>query len=473
MKPFIHDDFILQTETAKKLYHEAAADMPIMDYHCHLSPQEIAEDKTWETITDIWLGGDHYKWRAMRTNGEAEAYCTGDASDWEKFEAFVRTLENSYRNPLYHWSHLELSRYFGINEILTLDNARAVYDHCNELLKKPEFSARGLVKRSNVKLICTTDDPIDDLRWHKQIREDDSFDCVVLPAWRPDKAMAVDNPTVFGEYLEALAKVCDTDVTDYAGFMAALQERHDVFHAEGCRLSDHGLDRFFAEPTTEEEAAAIFSKVTTGTELTEEEVIAFKSRMMLEFGRMDHSKGWVQQFHVGALRNNNKRLFDLVGPDTGFDSIGDEPLGNDLSSFLDQLDSTNQLAPTILYNLNPRDNHLMATMIGNFQDGSRPGKMQWGSGWWFLDQKDGMEAQIEILSQLGLLSQFVGMLTDSRSFLSYTRHEYFRRILCNMLGNDIENGLLPHDLEPAKKMIRNICFNNAANYFEFGVAPVN
>ena len=472
MTPYLHDDFILQTETAKTLYHEYAKDMPIMDYHCHLSPQEIAEDKRWETLTEIWLGGDHYKWRAMRTNGVTEEFCTGDASDWEKFEAWVGTLENCTRNPLYHWSHLELSRYFGITEVLTLKNARAVYDRANELLATPEFSARKLIERSNVKLVCTTDDPIDDLRWHKQIREDESFDVTVLPAWRPDKAMAVDNLETFGAYLEALAKVAEMDILNFADFMKALQSRHDFFHAEGCRLSDHGTERFFAESYTQDEIDEIFSLVLRGEELTHQQVLTFKSCMMIEFGRMDHAKGWVQQYHVGALRNNSTRLFNALGPDVGFDSIGDQPLGDDLSTFLDRLDQTNQLAPTILYNLNPRDNHLMATMIGNFQDGSRPGKMQWGSGWWFLDQKHGMEEQMEILSQLGLLSQFVGMLTDSRSFLSYTRHEYFRRILCNMLGDDVEKGLVPNDIEKLGEMVRNISFNNAATYFDFGIEPV-
>lgn len=471
MKPFIHDDFLLQTETAKRLYHDFAEKMPIIDYHCHLSPQEIAEDQRWETITQIWLGGDHYKWRAMRTNGVSEDYCTGDAGDWEKFEKFVETLEASYRNPLYHWSHLELSRYFGIKEVLTLENAREVYDKCNALLATPEFSARGLIRKSGVKVICTTDDPVDDLCWHRQIRED-GFETIVLPAWRPDKAMAVENLKTFGAYLQQLAVVSDSEISDFTSFMQILKSRHDFFHAEGCRLSDHGLDRFYASDYTVEEIEKIFGQILRAEDLHEEQINQFKSCMLVEFGKMDHARGWVQQFHVGALRNNNSRLFEAVGPDTGFDSIGDERLGTNLSRFLDRLDETDQLSPTILYNLNPRDNHVMATMIGNFQDGSRPGKMQHGSGWWFLDQKHGMEQQIEILSQLGLLSRFVGMLTDSRSFLSYTRHEYFRRILCNILGKDVEQGLLPDDTKRLGAMVEDICFNNAARYFDFGVSPL-
>ncbi len=471
MKPFIHDDFILQTETAKRLYHDFAETMPIIDYHCHLSPQEIAEDKRWETLTQIWLGGDHYKWRAMRSNGITEEYCTGDADDWSKFEKWVETLEACYKNPLFHWSHLELSRYFGIDDILTLDNAREVYDKCNALLASPDFSARGLIRKSGVKVICTTDDPIDDLHWHRQIRED-GFETKVLPAWRPDKAMAVENASGFKAYVAKLAEAANLEITDFDSFMAALKARHDFFHAEGCRLSDHGLNRFYAADYGMDEIKSIFSRVMAGESVSELEDDKFKSCMMVEFGIMDHSRGWVQQFHVGALRNNSSRLFEELGPDVGFDSIGDERLGNQLSKFLDRLDSNDQLAPTILYNLNPRDNHLMGTMIGNFQDGSRPGKMQHGSGWWFLDQKHGMEQQMEILSQLGLLSRFVGMLTDSRSFLSYTRHEYFRRILCNMLGNDVEQGLLPADMKRLGAMVQDICYNNAANYFDFGVSPL-
>jgi glucuronate isomerase len=472
MSSFIHDDFVLQNETARRLYHEHAESMPIIDYHCHLSPQEIAEDKRWENLTQIWLYGDHYKWRAMRTNGVSEEYCTGGASDWEKFEKWVETLEVCFRNPLYHWSHLELKRYFGIDELLTSKNAKEVWDRANAKLAESEFSARGLITMSNVKVVCTTDDPVDDLRWHRQIRQD-GYEVKVLPAWRPDKAMAVENGAGFRAYSEQLAKAADMQITDFASFMAALQQRHDFFHAEGCRLSDHGIGRFHASAYADEEIPGLFTQIAGGGELTAQDVEKFKSCMLVEFGKMDHAKGWVQQYHYGAIRNNNSRLFAELGPDTGFDSIGDFTVAEDMSRFLDRLDRTNQLSPTILYNLNPRDNHLLGTMIGNFQDGSRPGKMQHGSGWWFLDQKHGMEQQIEILSQLGLLGRFVGMLTDSRSFLSYTRHEYFRRILCNILGNDVENGLLPDDQEALGKMVRNICYNNAAEYFDFGVEPLS
>lgn len=470
MTDFIHDDFVLQTETARRLYHDHAKDMPIIDYHCHLSPQEIAEDQRWDTITQIWLGGDHYKWRAMRTNGVSERFCTGEASDWEKFEKFVETLDACYRNPLYHWSHLELKRYFGISELLTSENAREMYEACNAKLREPGFSARGLIRQSRVKVVCTTDDPVDDLRWHRKIRED-GFETRVLPAWRPDKAMAIEAGGVYREYLKTLAEASGVEIVDYDSFLRALKQRHDFFHDEGCRLSDHGIERFHAAEYTDAEIRRIFDLVLQGGVVDGDAVEKFKSCMLLEFGRMDHARGWVQQYHYGAMRNNNSRLFASLGPDTGFDSIGDYQTGTEMSRFLDRLDRTNQLAPTILYNLNPRDNHLVSTMIGNFQDGSRPGKIQHGSGWWFLDQKHGMEQQMEILSQLGLLSRFVGMLTDSRSFLSYTRHEYFRRILCNLLGNDVEQGLLPAEMERLGMMVRDICYNNAARYFDFGVDP--
>ncbi len=470
MKSFIHDDFLLQNDFGRKLYHDYARPMPILDYHCHLSPKEIADDQRWDTLSQIWLGGDHYKWRAMRTNGVSEEYCTGKAGDWEKFEKWAETLPNCLRNPLYHWSHLELTRYFGIRDLLSPANARSVYDRANRRLAESDFSARGLIRRSNVAVICTTDDPVDDLAHHRRIRED-GFATKVLPAWRPDKAMAAENPAVFSAYLDTLAATADVDIRDFDAFLAALRIRHDFFHAEGCRLSDHGIEEFYAEEATDAETRAQFDALRAGRSLSPLEVRQFKSRMLYEFGIMDHAKGWVQQFHYGALRNNNSRLFKQLGPDTGFDSIGDFTVGKSLSRFLDRLDASNQLAPTILYNLNPRDNHLLGTMLGNFQDGSRPGKIQHGSGWWFLDQKDGMEAQLETLSQLGLLSRFVGMLTDSRSFLSYTRHEYFRRILCNLLGDDVEKGLIPNDEGLLGGMVRDICFNNAARYFDFGVSP--
>jgi len=466
MKPFMDEDFLLQTETAQRLYHEHAAKMPIFDYHCHINPKDIADDRKFNTITEIWLAGDHYKWRAMRTNGINEKYCTGDGSDWEKFEKWAETVPQTLRNPLYHWTHLELKKFFGINEVLSPKNARTIYDACNEKLHTPEYSCRNIIRMANVHTICTTDDPIDSLEYHQKIKAD-GFEVAVLPAWRPDKSMMVDDPAFYNNYINQLASVSEMEITSFGHLIIALNKRHYFFHMNGCRLSDHGLDTAFAEDFTADEIDAIFTKVRTGFSLTLKEILKFKSCMLYEFGRMDHSRGWAQQFHIGALRNNNTRLFNQVGADTGFDSIGDMPIAEPLSKFLNRLDAENKLCKTVLYNLNPRDNELYATMIGNFQDGSVPGKIQYGSGWWFLDQKDGMEKQINALSNLGLLSRFVGMLTDSRSFLSYVRHEYFRRTLCNIIGNDVENGEIPNDMELLGKMVENICFNNAKNYFNF------
>ncbi len=466
MKKFMGKNFLLQTKTAKKLYHNHAANMPIFDYHCHISPKEIAEDKQFENITQIWLYGDHYKWRGMRTNGVDEKYCTGNASDWEKFEKWAETVPMAIRNPLFHWTHLELKKFFGITKILSPATAKEIWDGCNAKLQTPEYSCRNIIRMANVHTICTTDDPIDSLEYHQQIKED-GFEVKVLPAWRPDKAMMVENHEAFNQYVDKLGEAADVEITTFADFMDALDNRHQFFHDNGCRLSDHGVETVIAEDYTEEEISAIFSKVRKGGDLAEGEVAKFKSCMLYEFGIMDHSRGWAQQFHIGALRNNSTRLFNKLGPDTGFDSIGDFEVGKPLSKLLNRLDLENQLAKTILYNLNPCDNELLATMIGNFQDGSVAGKMQFGSGWWFLDQKDGMEKQMNALSNLGLLSRFVGMLTDSRSFLSYTRHEYFRRTLCNLLGKDVENGEIPNDMELLGKMVEDICFNNAKNYFNF------
>lgn len=460
------ENFLLQTETAQRLYHEHAARMPIFDYHCHINPKDIAEDRRFNTITEIWLAGDHYKWRGMRTNGVAEKYCTGDASDWEKFEKWAETVPNTLRNPLYHWTHLELKKFFGIDEVLSPKNARAIYDACNAKLQAPEYSCRNIIRMANVHTICTTDDPIDSLEYHQKIKAD-GFEVNVLPAWRPDKAMMVDHPITYNQYVNQLAAVSNMEIKTFDDLMIALNKRHLFFHENGCRLSDHGLDTAYAEDYTADEIDAMFLKVRVGYRLTTREINKFKSCMLYEFGRMDHLRGWTQQFHIGALRNNNTRLFNALGPDTGFDSIGDKPVAEPLSKLLDRLDTENKLCKTILYNLNPRDNELYATMIGNFQDGSVPGKIQYGSGWWFLDQKDGIEKQIDALSNLGLLSRFVGMLTDSRSFLSYTRHEYFRRILCNILGNDAENGEIPNDMELLGQMVENISFNNAKEYFNF------
>ena len=466
MKPFMDENFLLHTETAQKLYHEHAAKMPIFDYHCHINPKDIADDRMFKSITEIWLAGDHYKWRGMRTNGVDERFCTGDASDWEKFEKWAETVPQTLRNPLYHWTHLELKKFFGINEVLSPKNARQIFDACNAKLQTSEYSCRGIIRMANVHTICTTDDPIDNLQYHQQIKAS-GFEVAVLPAWRPDKAMMVDDPTFFNAYINQLAAVAEMTITTFADLMTALDKRHQYFHENGCRLSDHGLDTAFAEEYTAKEIRAIFTKVRSGSKLTLEEILKFKSCMLYEFGVMDHSRGWTQQLHIGALRNNNTRLFNKLGPDTGFDSIGDKPVAEPLSKLLNKLDTEDKLCKTVLYNLNPADNELYATMIGNFQDGSVPGKMQWGSGWWFLDQKDGMEKQIQALSNLGLLSRFVGMLTDSRSFLSYTRHEYFRRTLCNILGNDVENGEIPNDMELLGQMVENISFNNAKNYFNF------
>lgn len=460
MKPFMDENFLLHTETAQKLYHEHAAKMPIFDYHCHINPKDIAEDRRFNTITEIWLAGDHYKWRGMRTNGIDEKYCTGDASDWEKFEKWAETVPQTLRNPLFHWTHLELKKFFGINEVLSPKNARAIYDTCNAKLQTPEYSCRGIIRMANVHTICTTDDPVDNLQYHQQIKAS-GFEVAVLPAWRPDKAMAVEQPISYNQYINQLAAVSEMEIKTFDDLMIALNKRHRYFHENGCRLSDHGLDTAFADDYTADEIDAMFIKIRVGYRLTSREIQKFKSCMLYEFGRMDHSRGWAQQFHIGALRNNNTRLFNQLGPDTGFDSIGDKPVAEPLSKLLNRLDTEDKLCKTVLYNLNPSDNELYATMIGNFQDGSVAGKMQWGSGWWFLDQKDGMEKQINALSNLGLLSRFVGMLTDSRSFLSYTRHEYFRRTLCNILGNDVENGEIPNDMELLGQMVENISFNNA------------
>jgi len=467
---FITSDFLLETKPARRLYHEYAEDMPIIDYHCHLPPAEIAVNKRWENITQVWLNGDHYKWRAMRANGVAEQYCTGNASDWAKFEKWAETMPYLLRNPLYHWAHMELKRYFGISDrLLSPQTAKGIWDECNRKLASPAFSARGLMKQSKVVLVCTTDDPTDSLEHHIAIAKDKSFGIQVLPTWRPDKGIAVEVPATFNAWLDKLAAAADVDIRTFDSFTDALRKRHNFFHKNGCRLSDHGLETAYAEDYTEAEIKSIFGKMRSGKRLECDEILKFKSAMLHEFGVMDHKKGWVQQYHFGPLRNNNVRMFKAVGPDTGFDSIGDAPIGRPLSKFLGRLDSTNQLAKTILYNINPRDNALMVTMAGNFQNGSVPGKIQFGSGWWFLDQKDGMERQIEDLSQMGLLSRFVGMLTDSRSFLSYVRHDYFRRVLCNILGNDIVRGLIPNDMTLVGGMVGDICYNNAASYFGFDV----
>jgi glucuronate isomerase len=467
MKPFMDEDFLLHSETARKLYHDHAAKMPIFDYHCHISPKEIADDKRFDNMTQIWLNGDHYKWRAMRTNGINERFCTGDASDWEKFEKWAETVPYTLRNPLYHWTHLELRNPFGIKTLLNPKSAKAIWENCNEQLNSEGFSCRGIIKKANVHTICTTDDPVDTLEYHSAIKKS-GFKVNVLPAWRPDAAMIADDPALFNSYVDKLEAAANCSIADFDQFLAAIDKRHLFFHENGCRLSDHGLDTIYAADYTDEQITNIFSKVRGGHHLTQEEINKFKSVMLYEFGVMDHKRGWTQQYHLGALRNNNSRLFNLLGPDKGFDSIGDLEIAKPLSKLLNKLDSQDKLTKTILYNLNPRDNDMIASMIGNFQDGTIPGKLQYGSGWWFLDQKNGMENQMNSLSNLGLLSRFVGMLTDSRSFLSYPRHEYFRRILCNLLGNDVEKGEIPADMELLGKMVEDISFNNAEKYFGFG-----
>jgi len=468
MKPFMDENFLLQTDTAQQLYHDHAAKMPIIDYHCHLDPSMIANDRKFDNLGQIWLEGDHYKWRAMRTNGVDESFCTGkEASDWEKFEKWAETVPYTMRNPLYHWTHLELRRAFGVDKILSPATAAEIFAECTEKLRTPEYTARGLMRKFNVEAVCTTDDPVDSLEHHIALQKE-GFEIKVLPTWRPDKAMAVENPTAYKAYLEKLSDVSGVFINDYDDLIEALHERHDFFAKAGCKLSDHGTEEFYAEDFTQPEIDAIFDKVYSGKELARAEILKFKSALMLEGAKMDHAKGWTQQFHYGCIRNNNTRLFKKAGPDTGFDSIGDFTVAQNLSKFLNSLDTSNQLAKTIIYNLNPRDNDMIATMIGNFQDGSVAGKIQFGSGWWFLDQKIGMEAQMNSLSSLGLLSRFVGMLTDSRSFLSYPRHEYFRRILCNLIGNDVENGELPASEMPfIGQMVENVCYYNAQNFFKF------
>lgn len=471
-RPFIHEDFLLDTPAARELYHRHAADLPIIDYHCHLPPKEIADDIRWENIAALWLGGDHYKWRAMRTAGVNERYCTGDAPPWEKFAHYAATMPKLLRNPLYHWSHLELARYFGISDrLLNPETARGIYDQCNALLAQPDFSCRGLMRKSKVEVVCTTDDPVDSLEHHAAIADDASFDIQVRPTWRPDKALLIDQPVAFTTWLEALENASQTGISTLSDLMQGLQNRHDFFASRGCRLSDRGVDTVWAEDCTESEAASIFAKARAGGAVTPEEAVRYKSFMLHELAVMDAAKGWTMQIHYGAIRNNNSRMKKLLGPDCGFDSIGDLPVAAALAKHLDRLDLAGSLPKTIIYNLNPRDNELIATMLGNFQDGVTAGKIQFGSGWWFLDQLDGMRRQIESLSQLGLLSQFVGMLTDSRSFLSYTRHEYFRRLLCNILGDDIERGLLPNDIALVGNMVEDISYRNARRYFGFYENP--
>src|SRR5579859_490235 len=461
---FINDDFLLQTESARHLYRRFAETQPIIDYHCHLSPSDIAEDRRFKNLFEIWLEGDHYKWRAMRANGVAERYCTGDADPYEKFLAWAKTVPQTLRNPLYHWTHLELKRYFDIDELLNENTAPAIWRRANEFLASEEFSTQGILKKFRVELLCTTDDPTDDLGPHKKIA-DLKLVPRVYPAFRPDKALQVHQPEKFNAWVERLEAAANVDIRNLKDFLEALRKRHDFFHSMGCRLSDHGLSFCYADLCSEPTAAGIFAKAHAGEAPTPQEQSLFASFMMLFFGHLDAEKGWTKQLHLGAHRNANTRM--LKGPDVGLDSIGDWPQGELLGIYLDRLDRENALPRTILYNLNPADNYLFATMAGNFQDGTVAGKVQFGTAWWFLDHKEGIEWQLNALSNIGLLSRFVGMVTDSRSFMSYPRHEYFRRILCNLLGNDMEAGILPDQEDLVGKMIENICYFNASQYFGF------
>jgi len=468
---FIHEKFLLHNRTGLHLYREFAELEPIFDYHCHLSPRDIAENRQFRDLCEIWLEGDHYKWRAMRANGVAETYCTGSAEPFAKFRAWAATVPHTLRNPLYHWTHLELKRYFGIDELLDEASAATIWKQANQQLAGPELSARGILKGFNVKTLCTSDDPTDDLKHHEKIAAD-GLSTRVFPSFRPDKALAVDQPVPFNAWIARLEEAAGGAIGDLQEFLGVLRRRHEYFHARGCRLSDHGLNQCFATPCSVKSAAALFSKARRGQAASAEEHAQFGTFMMLFFGRLDAEKGWVKQLHLGALRNGNSRRLRQLGPDTGFDCMGDFPQAQALTGFLDLLEREEALPKMILYNNNPADNYLLATAAGSFQDGLAPGKIQFGPGWWFLDQKEGIEWQLNALSNIGLLSRFVGMVTDSRSFMSYPRHEYFRRVLCDLIGREIEQGELPDDEMLLGTMIRNICYGNAQQYFALP-APVD
>ncbi len=468
---FLSLDFLLDTPQAQRLYHEVAANLPIIDYHCHLDPALIARDHRFADLAEIWLGGDHYKWRAMRSNGVPERLITGNASPRDKFNAWAATVPSLLRNPLYHWTHLELRRPFGITDtILSPATADGIWEACHARLATPAFSARGIMTQMQVEVVCTTDDPADTLEHHRVIAADATLKTRVLPTWRPDRAMAIADPVAWNAYLDRMGAAADRDIATFSDLLAALATRHTFFHAQGCRLSDHGLEGFPADPADDREAAAIFAAVRRGERVDEGRSERFQARMMDEFALLDHARGWVQQLHIGALRNPNPRMLRNLGPDTGFDAIAARDFIAPLAAFLGRLDGEGKLPKTIIYNLNPRDNEAIAVLCGSFQDGSVAGKMQFGSGWWFLDQLDGMTRQMESLSQLGLLSRFVGMLTDSRSFLSYTRHEYFRRLLCRILGRDMAAGMVPDDHALVAGLIRNVSHDNAARYFPFAAS---
>lgn len=464
---FINDEFLLENDYARELYHDSAAKMPIIDYHCHLIPEEIATNHQFKDLTEVWLGGDHYKWRAMRGNGIPEEYITGSKPSWEKFGKWAATVPYTMRNPLYHWTHLELARVFGIYKLLNPETAREIYEDCTAKLQTDKFRGQEIMKKFNVETVCTTDDPIDNLEWHKYIQEH-PFGVNVLPAWRPDKVTDIEKPDVFCPYIHKLEEASGIAITGYQALLDALQKRHDYFENMGCRLSDHGLDTFYAEKCTQDDADRIFRNTLKGIQPKNEDISIYRTAVLLDLARMDCRSGWVQQFHIGPLRNNNRLMFEKLGPDTGFDAIGDKTLAAAGHKFFSTLAYDNMLAKTILYNLNPKDSEVMAALAYTFNDGTVPGKMQYGAAWWFLDQEDGIRKQLNTLSSFGLLSRFVGMLTDSRSFLSYPRHEYFRRILCNELGKDVQSGRLPKsEMQFIHQMVQDISYNNAKRYFGF------
>lgn len=463
---FINEDFLLQSEFARILYHDYAKDLPIIDYHNHLPPSEIRSNRAFGTISQAWLAGDHYKWRTMRTLGISEKYITGKASDKEKFEKWAFTVPYTVRNPLYHWTHLELQRYFGIEEYLSEKSATNIYESCNDALSTEEYRTQGLLKKMKVEVVCTTDDPIDSLEDHWGFHKENA-DLLLFPAFRPDKAFAVENPETYTDYLNKLELASKISIQSYEDLLEALRKRIEFFHQSGCRLADHGLEQLYFFERDEFNIEELFKRVHSKKNLNTKEIHFFKFKTLQILCREYHSRGWVQQFHLGALRNTNTRKLQELGPDTGYDSIGDFDQARALAGFLNSLDQTDQLCKTILYNLNPRDNEVFATMTGNFNDGSVKGKLQFGSGWWYLDQIDGMEKQLNALSNMSILSCFIGMLTDSRSFLSFPRHEYFRRILCNLVGNDVQKGLLPADEKWLGKIVADISYYNAKNYFDF------
>jgi glucuronate isomerase len=462
------DDFLLDYESSKILYHEFAKEMPIYDYHCHLSPEEIAENKQFRNLTEIWLNGDHYKWRAMRANGISEDLITGSASDKEKFDAWAKTMPSCIGNPLYHWTHLELKRYFNIDLPLSEKTGDEIWERCNHLLQQKDFSAQSIIKKSNVHVICTTDDPADSLAYHKEIQANERIETAVLPAFRPDKGIEITQQG-FLRYIEKLSRAANIEINGYQDLLKAFENRVDYFHGAGCRVSDHGFDHLFYEEAALEEVSAIFDKAIQGQSITLSEENKYKTYTLLHLGKLYHSHGWVMQLHIGAIRNNNSKMFKKIGPDAGFDSMNDFELAKPLNQFLNRLDRENELPKTILYNLNPAHNPIIASAAGNFQNEEARGKLQFGTGWWFNDQKDGMIRQMTDLASIGLISNFVGMVTDSRSFLSYTRHEYFRRILCNLIGGWVHKGEAPDDYELLGQMVQDICYNNAKTYFEIAI----